>query len=73
MIPLVGFGLGALTDFVGNVENDGVSSDDKLDEVDDIELFGLFHPTAAKKSCLISPKTRQFGENSVFRNDQGHF
>ena len=56
MIPLVGFGLGALTDFVGNVENDGVSSDDKLDEVDDIELFGLFHPTAAKIMSYFSKK-----------------
>jgi len=39
---------GDLTDFrFGKVENVDASSEVELDEFEEIELFGLFHPTAA--------------------------
>jgi len=47
-IWLVGLEFGAFTDLVGRVENAEDSSDVELDEFDEIELLGLFHPTAAK-------------------------
>ena len=43
----VGLEFGAFTDLVGRVENAKDSSDVELDEFDEIELLGLFHPTAA--------------------------
>ena len=45
---LIGLEFGAFTDLVGRVENVEDSSDVELDEFDEIELFGLFHPTAAE-------------------------
>jgi len=45
---LIGLEFGAFTDLVGRVEKVEDSSDVELDEFDEIELFGLFHPTAAK-------------------------
>ena len=45
---MIGFEFGALTDLVGRVENVEDSSEVELDEFDEIELFGLFHPTAAE-------------------------